>query len=84
MNPHDTIENDGTWRGKAHRIIRLECEREYRRANPHPSRNSYSGYKQQPYRPTQLANDLVKCLDTDDELWAKQLFLSYEGMKAIS
>jgi hypothetical protein len=70
-------ENDGTWRGKCHRLISVLCEASYRRANPVPRK------RHRPYVVPQLASDLIYCLDRDDEVEAKRLFHSYEGMKAI-
>jgi hypothetical protein len=65
------------WAEKAHRIIGRLCLDSYRQSNPKPGR------KHVPYVVPALAQDLVDCLNKDDEVRAKCLFLSYEGMKAI-
>lgn len=66
------------WAEKANRIISKLCLQAYREANPIKRK------KHRPYVVPSLAQELVECLDTDDELRAKRLFLSYEGIKAVS
>lgn len=66
-----------TWQGKAHRIIGKLSLRAYKQANPKPNRQAKA------YGIPQLAADLVDCLNRNDEVGAKLLFLSYDDLKAI-
>ena len=66
-----------TWQGKANRIISILSLHAFKEANPKPNR------KAKFYRMPDLASELVECLNTDDEIRAKALFLSYDGLKAI-
>jgi hypothetical protein len=69
-------DNMTPWRAKCHRIINNLSNEAYKEKNPVP------GKRHRPYTVPQLAADLVECLNKDDELKAKQLFLTYEGLKA--
>lgn len=71
------------WVKKAHRLISIMCEQSYRQANPKPKVPS-TRRKHRPYQVPQLADDLVRCLNTDNELEAKRIFLSYEGIELLS
>lgn len=77
MQSRTPWDSDKTWRGKAKRIIHKQCEQSYRQANPLPRK------KHKPYHVPEFAKELLDCLNTDDEVRAKGLFHSYEGMKAI-
>ena len=69
------------WEKKAHRIISIVCKQSYKQTNTRKNGKKYK--KHRPYHVPQLAKDLIKCLEDQDEERAKALFLSYEGMKAI-
>jgi len=69
------------WEKKAHRIVYSLCLQSYRQANYRRGRKLK---RHHPYTVPYLASELVECLGTGDEEKAKALFLSYNGMKAIS
>ena len=62
-----------SWRDKAHRRIRELCSNAYRQANQLP--NGMFRKKHVPYTVPAEASALVKCLDTDDEMRAKSIFV---------
>ena len=64
-----------TWRDKAHRLIADACRASYLQANTSPSGKRYK--KHRDYAVPQAAEDLIRCLDTDDEHGAKALFWNY-------
>lgn len=66
------------WREKANYMIAKLSLGAYKRENPVP------GKKHKPYAIPELAADLVVCLDDNDEVRAKSLFLSYDGLKALT
>jgi hypothetical protein len=65
------------WKLKANRIIARLCLEAYRAANA-------GKRKHVPYVVPGLAHELVRCLGRNDELGAKALFLTYEGLAAIA
>lgn len=71
------------WATKAHRLIGILCDQSYRQANPRPKIPG-TRRKHRPYAVPQLAEDLIRCLKTDDELEAKRIFMSYDGIKLLS
>ena len=66
------------WVEKANRLIAIASLDAYRKANPHPRK------KHRPYTIPVIADDLVRCVKTDNELEAKRIFLSYEGIELLS
>jgi hypothetical protein len=66
------------WQEKAHRLIYNLCKTSYQQANYKKSK------KHIPYSVPELAQELIDCLNTEDEVRAKDIFLSYEGLKAIN
>lgn len=71
------------WAKKAYRLISIMCEQSYRQANPEPKVPG-TRRKHKPYAVPALAQDLIRCLNTDDEVEAKRIFMSYEGIKLLS
>ena len=70
------------WRDKAQRLIYLSCRDSYTKAQT--SKSTGKKYKQHvAYAVPEFAEQLIECLDKDDEARAKTLFLSYDGMKLI-
>ena len=67
------------WREKANNIIDALCMESYLQANTRKDGKPYK--KHRGYSVPLLAEQLVECLDTDDEIRAKTLFLSYDGME---
>lgn len=74
------------WRDKANRIISSLCYESWKQTNFSPSGKQYK--KHRPYSVPDLARDLVDCLGALNQVAAeekaKSLFLSYEGLQAIS
>jgi hypothetical protein len=64
------------WQEKAHRLIYNLCRTSYIQANK-------KNKKHIPYSIPELAKELIDCLNTEDEVRAKDIFLSYEGLKAL-
>lgn len=62
------------WRTKANRLIAQMCLQAYREANPKP-KHARRIPKHIPYRVPQMAQDLVTCLQTNDERTAKAIFI---------
>ena len=69
-----------TWRDKAHRLIENLCWASYLQANTRKDGRRYK--RHHPYTSPALADELVQCLGNDDEVGAKKLFLSYDGINA--
>lgn len=70
------------WRDKAQRLIYLSCKKSYEKAQI--SKDTNKRYKKHvPYIVPEIAENLIECLNKDDEEKAKAIFLSYEGMKLI-
>lgn len=65
-----------TWRDKAKRLIGNLCRQSYLSVN-RPGRKRHV-----PYAVPELAQQLIDCLNRDDEITAKALFLSYDGLAA--
>jgi len=65
-----------TWHNKAHELIYAMCLAAYKRANPKPLRSSTK--KAKPYCVPALAQELVACLNTNNEEKAKAIFLTYD------
>lgn len=61
------------WRDKAQRLIGLECRQSWLIANR--TKSGKIRKKHVPYSVPELATELIRCLNEDDELAAKQLFL---------
>ncbi len=73
---------NATWQDKAHRLIYNACSQSYEQAQI--SRLTGKRYRSHvPYSVPQFAEDLIDCLNRNDEEKAKALFLSYEGMKLL-
>lgn len=72
------------WEAKAHRIIYKLCEESYKQTNFKKNGRRYK--KRRAYAVPELAQKLVECLGNPDESEerAKALFLSYDGIKALS
>lgn len=62
-----------TWRDTAHREIAALCRASYEAANRLPSGKLRK--KHRPYAVPSRAADLIRCLDADDEVGAKSIFL---------
>jgi hypothetical protein len=62
-----------TWQDKAHQIIAQECSAAYRAANQ--KRDGTWRKKHVPYHVPPIAQALVECLNTDDEVRAKSIFI---------
>lgn len=58
-----------TWQDKAHKIIAQECLQAQRAANRQRRKQHI------PYHVPPIAQALVECLDTDDEVRAKSIFV---------
>lgn len=69
------------WKDKAHRIIGNLSRQSYLAANR--LSNGTMRKRHVPYVIPELAQDLIACLNTNDEHKAKAIFLSYDGLKAI-
>lgn len=63
------------WKCKAHEIIAELCTASYRQANFLPNGNKRK--KHVPYSVPALAQELVKCLNENDEVSAKSWFHYY-------
>jgi hypothetical protein len=61
-----------TWQAKAHRIIKAACEQSYRQANYRRGRKLK---RHHPYTVPAIAEQLIECLNTNNEERAKALFL---------
>jgi len=70
------------WAKKAHRLIGILSYHSYRQANPKPKIQG-TRCKHRPYVVPQLAEDLIRCLNTENEVEAKRIFLSYDGIKLL-
>jgi hypothetical protein len=68
-----TIQPDKAWRNKAHRVIYALCQQSYLQANLLP--NGTLRKRHVPYSVPDEAEQLVKCLQNNDEETAKSLFL---------
>ena len=60
------------WQEKAHRLIAEMCEASYRQSNPPGKRRHV------PYSVPALAQELVACLNANDEERAKAVFPAYD------
>lgn len=67
------------WRDKAHRLIGDMCLAAYQKVNPQPR---YGKRKAKPYQVPALAQELVECLNTNNEDKAKGIFLGYARIPA--
>jgi hypothetical protein len=63
------------WRRKAHTIIESLAWQSYQQTNYDRSGRKYK--KHRPYRLPMVAEVLVECLNTNDEIRAKVLFATY-------
>ena len=61
------------WRNKAHKIINNLCRESYLKSNLLP--NGKLRKKHVPYAVPEAAEELIKCLNNNDEKRAKSLFL---------
>lgn len=64
------------WRKKADRLIAVACRQAWLGAG-NPSK------RHKPYGVPGIAQDLIECLDSNDENRAKEIFLSYEGLSLL-
>jgi hypothetical protein len=62
-----------TWQGKANKIIAELCTESYRQANM--LGDGRLRKKHVPYRVPRVAEELVACLKTGDEMTAKAIFM---------
>lgn len=69
------------WEVKANKIISSVCFAAWKEANTKPNGQRYA--KHRPYSVPDLAASLVSCLATQDEVGAKAIFLSYDGLRAL-
>jgi hypothetical protein len=67
------------WEEKANRLIASACYQSYVKANTMKNGERYK--KHVPYIVPQIAENLIACLNKNDEETAKAIFLSYDGMK---
>lgn len=65
------------WRHKAQRLIAAMCHMSYTKANTRPDGTHYRRHR--PYSVPVLAEELLACLNTNDEARAKAIFLSYDA-----
>ena len=71
---------DAPWREKAKRLIAAFARQAYERENRLPNGKLCKIYR--PYALPEVAEELVRCLDTNDEERAKSIFVhSYEVEK---
>ena len=68
------------WQEKAHNLIFKLSQSSYMQAN---YRRGKKLAKHVPYSVPNLAEDLISCLNTENEERAKDLFLSYDGLAAM-
>ena len=61
-----------SWHAKARQIIAKHCEQSYRAAN---FKNKIRSRKHVPYRVPEIAEALIRALNSDDEHEAKRLFI---------
>jgi hypothetical protein len=61
------------WREKANRVIGQLCRESWRKANHDKNGNRYKRHR--PYTVPEDAQTLVDCLNKDDEVTAKALFI---------
>ena len=59
-----------SWKDKAHEIIAKECVASYTKAQK-------SKKKHVQYTVPEVAENLIECLDTEDEERAKSIFIAY-------
>ena len=65
--------NEKTWRHKAHKIIGEISYAAWERANTKKNGARYK--KHRAYTVPELATKLIKCLDKNDEVGAKRIFI---------
>ena len=67
------IEVSAPWRDKVHKVINALCRQSYLKANMLP--NGQLRKRHVPYTVPQEAQDLIKCLNSNDEVAAKSLIM---------
>lgn len=61
------------WAKKAHREIGKMCAESYRQVNQKPDGTWYNRHR--PYAVPEVAERLIQCLNEDDEVTAKAIFI---------